>query len=679
MTRFGVMGTRVAPSASTQQEELALRERRQRMRHRCMQVLMVVMAFVYTFRLGQLQIVQAAEHREKQIAQSTEWRPIAAPRGRIMDRHGRVLAAPDELFQVYVAVNELALDRNEVLDAISEVVEVPPDRRAAVETSTNGWTMVAKDVTVEERLELEVAVRRGLHFDSRVSRDLPYGHLARNMLGEIGTDGVGVTGLELALDELLTGIEGQEEMQMDGLGNLFALPGGQVIEPVPGHDVVLTIDSDLQMIAENELQRAITTTKSTGGDIVLLNPRNGEILAIASQRKNASADDVPALTSPYEPGSTMKPFLLSALLEEELADLEEVIDTQGGYLRTGRRVIRDVAKFDSLTVRDFLKESSNVAAAKLSERMEPPIQHKYLRNFGFGIRSRLGYLSESHGRLQRPDKWTSLSPASLAMGYEVSVTSLQLALAYGALANEGVLMQPHLVKQIRHPAGQVVEQSEPAVVRRVVTEETANTVRGVLTEVVQEGTGALAQMAELSVAGKTGTARLATNGGYAYRRYRATFVGFAPADDPRIVVLTRLEDPGGKAYYGGAIAAPTSRAALQAALATNSAQIDPRLVVSTPSVGNWSEMMQPEATDGVAIFASNLLTDSEFGSPEGDGIMDDAIMTALPDLTGLSPRTAAARLHGLGLRVEWHGRGVVVGQTPEPGAALERGGTVILR
>ena len=222
--------------------------------------------------------------------------------------------------------------------------------------------------------------------------------------------------------------------------------------------MVLTIDSDLQRIAENELQRAIDQTGAKSGDIVLLDPRTGELLAVASERHETPPGQIPAFVEPYEPGSTVKPFLLASLLNEGLVDLDEIIDVEGGVLTMGRRTIRDVHGYDTLSVREVIAQSSNVGAAKLSQRLSAALQHRYLRDFGFGMRTQIGYLAESSGRLTRPQSWTSVSAASHAIGYEISTSSLQLVAAYGALANDGVLMQPMLVKEIQDESGQVVEQ-----------------------------------------------------------------------------------------------------------------------------------------------------------------------------------------------------------------------------
>ena len=672
MTRFGIHGTMQAAEVAGDAREAAL-ARTHRIRHRVLGLAITLIAAGYAVRLGELQIVEAEQHRRAQADQSAEWESLPAPRGRIMDRRGRVLAAPDTRYQAFLAVDELRLDRRAAVEAVDAVVPVAPERRRAIADAEGGWSLIASDVSDEERVRMQRTIGHGIHFESRSARDYPRS-TGRRLIGAVGADGRGGTGLEAAFEDWLAGQPGEAEVRLDGHRNAYRPPGGRVIEPVPGHDVVLTIDSELQRIAENELARALSKTGASGGDMVLLDPRTGEVLAIASERADGAADQISALADPYEPGSTAKPFLLASLLSEGLVDLDEIIDVEGGELRLGSRLITDVHGYDTLRVREVISKSSNVGAAKLSERLSPAVQHRYLRDFGFGMRTQLGYLAESPGRLSRPEAWTSFSPASLAMGYEISATSLQLAAAYGAIANGGILMKPTLVREVRDASGRIVQRFDPEPVRRVIPERVADEVRGVLEEVVRDGTGTLAGMARFAVAGKTGTARLAVNGSYAIGRHRASFVGFAPADDPRIVILTRLEDPRGGVYYGGAIAAPTSQAALEAALATDGVQVDPRLVVSNARPRPWAGPTDADGGAGQAVFAAGVPIDS-WGA--NDGTEDPFV--ALPDLTGLSARAAAARLHGLGLRVAWRGRGVVESQSPAPGSELARGETVVLK
>jgi cell division protein FtsI (penicillin-binding protein 3) len=398
----------------------------------------------------------------------------------------------------------------------------------------------------------------------------------------------------------------------------------------------------------------------------MADPRTGELLAVASHRQG-SAGTVPAFTSPYEPGSTVKPFLLATLLAEDLARLDEKVFVENGEFRTPYRVITDEHPYDTLSVEEVIRYSSNIGAAKLSARVEAGLQYRYLRDFGFGTPTGIDFPGESPGLLRRPGRWSALSQASLAIGYELMTTSLQLVMAYGALANGGTLLQPVLVRGLQSPdtSGPAFE---PRPIRRVLDPGAARTVAQVLQAVVGEGTGSEASLATLRMAGKTGTARIASAGGYDELRYASSFVGFTPAEDPRLVIMAKLEDPKG-AVYGGLTAAPVIRAVVQAVVATRGAGF-----VETDDGQrrrarlNWA---------GETATAPYRLAAAESGM--GAATATPRPELRLPDLRGLETRIAASRLHALGLRVELRGSGRVARQEPAPGTRVVRGAAILLR
>jgi len=673
VTKYGLhrTGVRIREALDGRAEPVSPRTHGRR--HRTLAWVFTSVAVLYAGRLGFLQLLHGGELRERAQAQSVGEKEIPASRGEILDGDGNALVSDDTRYRVFLSPAELMVDRGTALAAVESVVDIPTGRRAPLLASTGGWHSIVAGISDEERTRLQAILPSGLGFEASPARRYPRGSVARRLIGRLAPDGTGQSGLELYLDSLLRGEPGRRTIRVDARRGEYRSPDDVVAEARPGLSVVLTINAELQRIAENELSRALEETGASGGDIIIYEPHTGYLLAVASEKDGASSTAVPAFSDAYEPGSTAKPFLLAALLNEGLVDLDEMIDVEGGELRAGRRVIRDVHGFDELSVRDVIVQSSNVGAAKLAERLRPSVQHSYLRDFGFGMPTHLEYPSESRGRLRRPSEWTAMSQASHAMGYEMSMTSLQLVAAYGAIAHEGRLMRPTLIKELRDASGRIVWAAEPTVVRQVLEPDVARAVSEVLEDVVSQGTARLAGMARLSVAGKTGTARLAVNGGYASGRYRASFVGYAPADRPRVVILTRLEDPKG-AYYGGAIAAPTSQATLQAALATQVGAVDDRLVASGISPRRWSGAA-PGADRGPFIFAVGG-ADQTWASEAATGAQ---FPVAMPNLRGLPVRSAVTRLHELGLRVELHGSELVEGQDPAPGGEVRRGAIVVLR
>lgn len=636
----------------------------------------ILLALACGLRAGQLQLTEAEQWREIARDQNRARTEIPATRGGIHDRSGEPLALASHEFRGYLAPSETRSPA-EAASAVARVLGLGPSQERRLRSRDAGWVALPRRVSAEERDRLQAAVRRGLHFERLSSRVFPQGPLARPLLGSIDGDGRGSSGLELALDSLLRGEPGAALARKDARGRTYRLPDAQLSAPRPGRDVRLTLDADLQRIAEDALERALRETGASGGDVLMLDPQTGEILAVASRRAG-DRGVLAAFTSPYEPGSTLKPFLLASLLAEGRVELDERIDTEGGTLRRHGRVIRDVHPRDTLTASEVVRHSSNVGAIKLAGRLEPGLQYSFLRDFGFGTPTGIGFPAESGGMLRRPERWSALSQASLAMGYEISVTSLQLAAAYGALANDGVLMRPYLVREVRNADGEVVHRRRPEPMRRVVRREVADAVDAVLSRVVDGGTGSRAALATLPVAGKTGTARVAAGGRYEDGRYGASFVGYTPVGDPSLVVLTKLNDPQGD-YYGGLTAAPISRSTLQAALATRGVE----LPVARPAPGgaevSWGGAGEVPRDDGPFVFAVSGSAPTAAAEGTGVGTEPEARVRTLPDLRGLSLRTAVGRLHELGLRPRVEADGPVAGQDPAPGTRLEVGSRVVLR
>ena len=291
--------------------------------------------------------------------------------------------------------------------------------------------------------------------------------------------------------------------------------------------------------------------------MLITDPNTGEILALVSIRDGQTAA-LSAINTPYEPGSTLKPFTVAGLLERDLVSLYDTVDGENGAWRVNGRTLHDVHGSGRMTIADALRTSSNVGIAKAAQSMSPGDQYENLRDFGLGTLTGIEIPGEVSGTLRRPDSWSSQSAVSLAIGYEVNVTPLQMAMAYGALANGGRIMQPHLVKEIRDGTGALIEAFQPRVVREVVSADVARRVGRVLEDVVEDGTGKSARLATFRVAGKSGTTRLySPAGGYEQGAYWSSFVGFFPADAPQLVVFVKLERPKG-IYYGGAVAGPVT-------------------------------------------------------------------------------------------------------------------------
>jgi len=644
-----------------------------RWRRRILLLGWLVALVVICVRAGQVQVVQAADWKRVAEAQHKTDATVAAPRGAVLDRDGMPLAVSRERYRITFSARELS-DPEGTRRVLTEELGMPVRQARLLTEPSRNWSVVPglHPPTVQER----VRGLRGVRLERELQRHHPHGDLARGLLGRVRDD-LGEGGIEQAFDDILRGVPGREVVARDHLGQ--PIPGERltVAAPVSGNDVLLTIDMDLQEIAHQALEEAIERTGARGGDVLVTDPETGEILALVSVRDGESAS-LSAIHSPFEPGSTLKPFTIAGLLADDLAALHDTVDVGDGRWTVEGRTLSDVNSSGRMTLGQALRVSSNVGIAKAAQALAPGRQYEFLRDFGFGVQTGIELSGEAAGVLRRPEQWTRQSAASLAIGYEISVTPLQMAMAYGALANGGRLMRPYLVREVRSPDGRVIERTEPQTIRRVVSERVARAVSRELVGAVDDGTGGAARMATFQVAGKSGTARAYSASGYEAGAYYASFVGFFPADDPQLVVFVKLDRPKG-AYYGGAVAAPVTRATMEAALAARATPLD-----RTALIRSAARNQTPHAAAGAASFASQPIDPplpplAVIDGAEARGVPRLSEGVALPNVAGLPARVAVRRLHALGLRVERPSDGRIIGTLPPTGTRVMPGDTIRLR
>jgi len=633
----------------------------------------LVGAAVLCLRAGQIQLAQRGAWQELAESQHQTDKRVAAARGTILDRDGTPLAVSRETYSVAVATDQVT-DVETLQQLLVAALEISPEKARSVTDTGRRWNPIAGRYGPATREQLSGV--RGLYLDRELQRYHPHGDLARGVLGTV-IDDAGQGGVEQAFDELLRGHEGREVVARDVIGQ--PIPGETFVveNPRSGGEVVLTIDLDLQEIARQALEEAIQSTEARGGDVLVTDPMSGEILALVSIRDGQTAS-LSAINTPYEPGSTLKPFTVAAILSNGVGALSDTVDTEDGTWRINQRTLHDIGKGQRMTVGDALRVSSNIGIAKAAQALSEGQQYENLRDFGFGVPTGIEIPGEVGGMLRRPDRWSGQSPVSLAIGYEISVTPLQMAMAYGAMANGGRLMQPRLVKELRDAQGNVVESFNPRVVRRVVDERVTRSISRVLVDVVEDGSGTSARLGSFRVAGKSGTARAySPEGGYTAGNYYSSFVGFFPAEDPQLVILVKLENPQG-AYYGGAVAAPVTRATMEAALAARSSPLDRAALLQasrspTMPVEQASARFAAQSIDPPPPPTYEAMFGADFnGDPEAAGI-------PIPEVAGLPSRVAARRLHALGLRVEHEGSGEIIGTVPAAGLRALPGDTIRLR
>lgn len=615
-------------------------------------------------RAVQLQLVEGREWRQRAAAQQTTRVELQARRGTIFDRNGVALALSQERYGIGVAPRELS-DPGRAARLIARAAGRPREEVTDLLRSGRAWVEWPGPYPWTDMAPLKN--ERGVYLSRRLERFYPRPDLAPRVIGRVDARGRGASGLERSLDSVLAGRAGTAVMLRDHRGRTYPSPSRPAAEPVDGADAVLTLDAELQEIAERALARAVADAHAVGGDVVILQPGTGEILALTSVRRGGEAGGG-LLGDAFEPGSTAKPLTAAALLRAGKATPRDTVFAENGAWRLGDRVIHDTHQSGLLSLADVIRVSSNIGIAKLGARLTAAEQYQALRDFGFGSQTGVEFPGEAAGRLRPPRAWTTESQASLAMGYELAVTPLQLAAAYSVFGNGGLLLEPTLVREARTRDGTLRWRRRPRPVRRVVTREVAEQLAHMLRGVVEEGTGRAAGLGTYAVAGKTGTVRRNVRGRYVEGKHNAIFVGLFPAVDPQLVLVVKIDDPVGD-YFGGTTAAPVMRTILEAALAT------PDVTLDRSRLSRRQAPEEPEPPAGAPRGAAPAVVEWPIEPKDSTPVG----MVAVPPVLGLDVRAAVRALHRSGFRVKVEGWGRAAGTAPATGARAPAGSTVILR
>ena len=599
---------------------------------------------------------------------------IPARRGDIFDRRGTPFAQSVEVDSIWVDPSMLP-DVRQASRALAKALKLDVEDLQAKLGRARRFVWVKRQVTPREVEAVKALGLPGFGFTKEPKRFYPQKELGAHVVGMVGLDGHGLEGLELAFEDELSGQNSRLSGFRDAKGRKLMLTGAPDTLERQGAAVTLTLDRHLQFVAERALSRAVEEAKGVAGMAVVLDPKTGELLAIANHPRfnpntpekelRASVRNRAALDS-FEPGSTMKSFVVASALEQKAIKPDDTFYCENGSWRVGRHTIHDTHQYGWLTPQRVLQVSSNICAAKIAQLLGRERLVKTYLDFGFGERTGLALPGEARGSLPFPKAEVSLATQSFGQG--MTTTAVQLAAAWGALANGGTLMRPYLVSKVVDPDGVVLLENRPTQVRQVVSQTTAKKVVSMLESVVtKEGTAPKAAMEDYRVAGKTGTAQKAdpVARGYSDKRL-ASFVGMVPAENPRVVILVIVDEPKTD-VYGGQVAAPAFKEIATAAMAHLA--VPPSREVPLPSTALPVAAVAPVVAKAVAarpVVEEVVLENVEPGS------------VRVPDVVGQAGRDAVTKLLSAALEPQLLGSGRVVSQTPAAGALVEKGARVTL-
>ena len=616
-------------------------------------------------RLGWLMVVKHGELAQIAERQYSRTVVLWAPRGPIVDRHGGALATSTATESLFVQPRSVG-DPVRVAARLAPILGQPESEVHAALTGTRSFVWLRRKLPPTVAEQVKALREPGLGFLPEPLRLYPNRELAAHVLGFEGAEG-GLEGVERAFNADLAGVPGKAIAGRDALGREVAAQH-VLQEPQPGHGVMLTIDRTIQYIAEREIDAAYRRTHAKAAIAVVIEPKTGDILAMAVRPTfnpntflDVHASDAwrnRAVTDPFEPGSTFKAILAASALEEGVVRPDDRIYAENGSITLAGTTIRDWKKYGWLTFAEVLQNSSNVGSIKVGLALGRDRYYRYMKAFGFGSPTGVGLAGESRGQLRDPQRWSLLSLPTMSIGQEISVTALQMVTAFGAIANGGTLMQPRLVKATFDAEGHEARRFDVKPVRQVISPTTARTVANLLSSVVANGTGRFAAIPGYAVAGKTGTAqKLDPN----TRRYShapgvLSFVGFAPADEPRFAMLVMLDEPRNE-KWGSEAAAPIFGAIGREVL--RYLEVPPRDVQPVQIVTGPPAELPPSPA------RVRLVSTAEAAQPDG--------ARRMPDLGGKTLRQALEALEPLRIEVRLAGQGRVFRQIPAAGDPLEPG------
>jgi cell division protein FtsI (penicillin-binding protein 3) len=512
-------------------------------------------------------VIQVMDAEKYKIAAKKQYETkvvLYPSRGLIFDRNMNLLVSNS--YRVSLAVDPNMVEEPEKLaDILANKFNKSRDEYLQKITAENtSFIYLERKVAPENVGGLDTLQIPGLIVMTEPTRVYNYGYLASQILGFTNNENQGQMGIEMSLNDKLAGKDGFMIMQRDGKGNTRPALNYPRKEPVKGNNIVLTLDINIQRIAEEELSKGVREFNADGGKVVVLSTQTGEILGMSSYptfdpNNISSADTVgmrnKVLSDIYEPGSTFKLITAAGSLEENLVDVSTIINTQAG----GDFTVKDEHASSSMTFQQALEQSSNVGMMRTARMLGSERIYKYARDFGFGIYTGVELPGENRGLLKRPVDFTPQTLEYMSIGYQVMVNGMQLAAAYATIANNGMMMAPYVVKRELGLDGKVVFENKPTEVRQVISQTTAQKINMLLYGAVQRGTGTIAKVEGVNVSGKTGTSQRLVNGQYSSASHNASFVGFFPSENPVILIAVIIDNPKSGQYYGGAVSAPIFR------------------------------------------------------------------------------------------------------------------------
>ncbi|RKY47530.1 MAG: hypothetical protein DRP86_07590 [Candidatus Neomarinimicrobiota bacterium] len=654
--------------------------------------------FVILLKLVEIQLMDIYNYRDLAESQATKKNIIIPERGIIFDRKNRILANSSIEYSIGARYIDIT-NPDETFRKLGKYLNTPASEIASLFKNKRKYYIIRENIPLSVASDMIKENFHGIRFEKKLSRVYPYEDTGGQVLGYVDWDNRGATGIEKIFDESLRGEKGWEQVQYDRKGRRVSASGLNGQAKKDGGNVFLTIDVDYQAILEEEIQKAVLENGAHHGMGILVNPNTGEILGMASwpnfNPNNATACPVEnrknrVISDSFEPGSVYKIVAAAAALETGIFNRQSLIYCEGGKWELLGRTIHDTKDSEWMSFEDVIIHSSNIGIGKIARQEGNEALYQMSKNLGFGEQTGLFPGLEVQGKLSPVSEWEKISSSQVAMGHYVTTTLLQLAMAYSAIANNGLLLQPFIVRSAYSPDRELLVSGEIEVIRRAMSESTASTLRDILEKTVTEGTGRNAYIPGYRVAGKTGTAQKVIDGTYSQRQYVSSFIGFFPANKPVLVCGITLDSPDYGKHWGGTCAAPAVRHVFTR-------------IINTTDFNNLYDWVQPEEKPIAKNPSTDYSLPYQFSASLGTGqknsqknsgtapvssvrsitqmesSSDMEILVRVPDIRNMSIKNAQHILSKLSLNYEIKGSDkIIVDQDPLPGESLARGSVCLL-
>ena len=636
-------------------------------RIRFVSLFIILFWFTLCAKLFSVQVFNGQKHKKVLIAQSQRKEIILPERGNIFDRNNDALTRNISHYTLSVNPQKITAKKS-LANALSDITSGTKEQYLKKLNSKKKFEFLVRNIRINQS-DLEILKTfSGLNISKQFHRFYPHGLIASQILGYTDSDDNGISGLEKDYNKYLSGTAGKSIKSKGWKGKFQNRSDLPYTAPLNGSSIELTLDLNYQSILQQELEKRLKETSSKSAMGVIMNPQTGAILAMASVPtfNNNDFSKYPldnhrcrVITDQFEPGSTFKIVAATAALSEHKINLSEEFNCENGQFNYFGTSIKDHEPYEFLNTSQIIQNSSNIGIIKIAERVGSSSMYKYARLFGFGSTTNLGLDGETPGKIKPEKEWSRISIGQISMGHEVAVNTLQLATAFSAIANDGYIVKPHIVKKIYGPDDKTKFHNLTKVKRKISTEDIVIQIKKMLRKVVVNGTGTEADIAGWEVAGKTGTAQKYIDGKYSNNHFISNFVGFLPSSNPKLLSAIVLDEPESPMHWGGQGAAVAFRRIMQRII-----NMDDTIV---PPLKN-----QKKAEPKFLVSKKNENKEELKSLPMSLSTMNIEQRIKVPNVIGKSLKSAIKRISEVGLRVKISGSGQVVSQTPRPGRILNK-------